>query len=137
MYPKKPELLKISLLSPPNLLKSEIDLETNFTFNNPNYLNLTLKSHDIDVYVNDKMIGHFSQTESRAIPAKEVFTIPINIQFKRSKIFGDTGFLKNILKTTLDQKLIVRYEGTVDLAFLGLDIPFDINYSKNILESDK
>ena len=135
LFPKKPTLLNVKLLNTPDLVQEEIKLKADLIFVNPNYYGLTLKNHDIDVFVNEKKVSNLSQSDARRIPAKQNFEIPVNINFYKETVFGSSGFLSGILKSIVMQELIVTYKGTVEVEVLGFGIPIEIDYTENLFET--
>lgn len=135
LYPKAPEVQGVKWLELPNLTKSNAKIKAEVKFNNPNFFSLTLKDHDIDVIIADKKIGDISQSESRLVPMRSDFTIPVELGFEREEIFGRGNFLKNITnaaKAFMDNDLTIHYKGTVDVEVLGIGIPVSVDYSQPI-----
>lgn len=95
---------------------------------NNNSFGGNVKACDIDVYVNDVLATHISQTVKVTINAQEEFAIPLTCIIDSKKIRKENkGFLKGVVKGLLDKNINLRYKGNfvVDLMGKGVKIPFE------------
>ena len=58
----------------------------------------------------------------------------MKVTFETKEVLGGGGFLKNLIKSTLDNDLVVRYKGTVDVKVLGIGIPVPVDYSQKLVD---
>jgi LEA14-like dessication related protein len=130
--PQAPVLKEVKLTSLPNLSDQKIMIQGIVNFENPNKYNLTLKNHLIDVFLGEMKIGTLSQTEEKVIEANQDFSIPVNLSVDRNELFKDSSIWKDALKSFIDQKIKLRYVGTVDVAVLGINIPVKVDHSQDI-----
>ena len=134
LFPKAPDLIGIKPTNLPSFKGKTSTLNAEAKFDNTNYFGLTLVGHDIDVFIGDKQVGNVTQTETKSIPARDKFSIPVKVSFETSQIFGGGGFLKNLIKTAVDSDLVINYKGTVDVKVLGLGIPVKVDYSQKLID---
>ena len=89
---------------------------------NPNSFNLQLKKANVDIYINDKYVGHSDLDTLIHIPAKDTFYIPITMKLN----LGD--LLKNALQLFLNPEVKLKIEGTARVGKSGIYKNFPVNY---------
>jgi len=133
LYPKAPEFVRVNTVDLSALKDNKLKTELEFT--NPNYFSLELIHQDIQVFVSDRHIGNISQDDHRSIHSKENFSLPIDLEFNKKEVFGKTGFLKSLISSTMNDKLNIRFSGTIKVKVLGITLPVPVDHSQKLLEN--
>ena len=107
-------LEKVSLNS--SVLASDIKLY------NPNKYNLNLKSAALDVYFNDKFLGHSALDSLIVLPAKDTAVFPLRMTASPAAI------LANGAKLLLNPDVKIRLTGSAKAGRGGFYINVPINY---------
>ena len=97
-------------------------LATNVKLYNPNSYNLQLKSASMDVYFNDKFLGHSSLDSLIILPAKDTAIFPLRMQASAKDI------LSNSAKLLLNPEVKIRISGNAKAGRGGIFINVPINY---------
>lgn len=101
-------------------LQPEVGMDIQFY--NPNSKSVTLKSADIDVFINDKLIGNTKLQSSFNVPAADTFLLPVMMKADLRGLFARSYSL--LTNRTVD----VRLKGSVK-AGKGVYLNIPINYS--------
>ncbi len=109
-------------LSIENVGLSSAKLKVDLLYYNPNNFGLELKRTDLDIYINNNLLGHSSQDLQVAIPKRDVFTLPLKIDLDMKNL------LKNGLMSLLDKKVNVRLLGKVKVGKAGVFKIFNVDY---------
>lgn len=107
-------LEKISLSNP--VFASDIKLY------NPNKYNLQLKSANLDVYFNDKFLGHSVLDSLIVLPAKDTATFPLRMTASTKEI------LANSARLLLNPDVKIRVTGSAKAGRGGFFINVPIEY---------
>lgn len=100
-------------------LTPEVGMDVEFY--NPNNYSMTLKDANLDLYINEKMVGHAVMDEKLTVPATQTFLLPV-------KFTADLkGVISNALQVLGNQEVAIRLKGSVK-AGRGVLIPIPINY---------
>lgn len=89
---------------------------------NPNRFGLQLKKTELDVFVNDVLLGHTSQEYQITIPKKEQFIIPIVMDVDMKNL------LKNSLTSLFNKEVRVRVTGSIKVGKANVFISFPVKY---------
>lgn len=91
----------------------------NLQLYNPNNFSLRMKNADMNVFVNDKLLGHTFSDSAMRISKRSRITIPVNVDIDMRNAF------KNALSTLTGRELEIRVEGKVKAgkSYLFLNIP--------------
>lgn len=100
-------------------LKPEIGMDVQFF--NPNNYGMTLKDANIDLYVNDKLVGHAVMEEKFKVPAADTFLLPVKLTTDLSAV------LSNALQLMGNSTVNVKLKGSVK-AGRGVLVSIPINY---------
>lgn len=101
---------------------SQAVLASNIKLYNPNGYNLELKSADLDVYFNDKFLGHSALDSLITLPAKDTTSFPLRMTASPKDI------LSNSAKLLLNPDVRIRIEGSAKAGRGGLFINVPIKY---------
>lgn len=97
-------------------------LKVDLIYYNPNNFGLQLKYTDLDVYIDDKFLGHSSQDYQITIPKLAEFTMPLAIELDMKNL------LSNALPTLLGKDVMVKVTGTVKLGKANVYKTFPVSY---------
>ena len=109
-------------LSIENVGLSSANLKVDLLYYNPNNFGLELKRTDIDIYINNNLLGHSSQDLQVAIPKRDVFTLPLKLDLDMKNL------LKNGLMRKQKKKVNVRLLGKVKVGKAGVFKIFNVDY---------
>jgi LEA14-like dessication related protein len=100
-------------------LNPEVGMDVEFY--NPNSYGMTLKDANLDLYINDKLVGHATMEEKFKVPAADTFLLPVKLKADLN------GVLKNALQVMSNKEMNVKLKGTVKAGRTIL-VPIHINY---------
>lgn len=100
-------------------LTPEIGMDIQFY--NPNNFGMTLKDGDIDVYMNDKIIGNAKLTHSYKVPGLDTFLLPVTFNANLE------GVVSNAIVLLSNKEVNIKLQGSVK-AGRGVFINLPINY---------
>jgi LEA14-like dessication related protein len=95
---------------------------TDLFYFNPNGFGIQMKKADLDIYVDDKFIGHTLIDTLINIPRRDTFSIPVSMDVEMKKIFP------NALSILLKEEVMLRIEGTAKLGKAGLFVNVPVRY---------
>ena len=101
---------------------SENTLAADIKLYNPNSYNLQLKSASMDIYFNDRFLGHSSVDALITLEAKDTTSFPIRMQASAKDI------LKNTADLLLNPNVKIRITGSAKAGRGGFFINVPINY---------
>ncbi|MCC6287259.1 MAG: LEA type 2 family protein [Chitinophagaceae bacterium] len=91
---------------------------------NPNKSNLTFKSGSLDIYVDNRLLGHTELDSNIHIAKLDTFTVPIAVNLNMSKILG------NALALGLKDSVLIRLDGNVKVGRSGVFITRPVKYEQ-------
>lgn len=103
----EPTFKSISKVTINRLGQSNSSISANLLFNNPNNFGVTLKEIDLDIFVNQSLLGHISQKTSLKINKRKDFVVPLAVELDTKKT------LKNALISLFKQKTSITLKGKI------------------------
>jgi LEA14-like dessication related protein len=103
-------------------------LKANAIFYNPNSMRGKLKKIKVDIFLNGKKAASVDQELKTIIPAKDEFTVPIEVKLAIKEL----GFMDTLLGMIGGKTFEVRYEGALKLSYHGVPINVPVNYKDEI-----
>ncbi len=97
-------------------------LSGDIRFYNPNRQNLALKSGNLDIYVEDRLLGKTALDTLIKIGKLDTFLIPVTIDLQSNNL------LSNALSFAFKDSLKVRLEGKIRVGRSGVFVTRQINY---------
>ena len=97
-------------------------LKVDLVYYNPNNFGLQLKYTDLDIYIDNNLLGHSTQDYQITIPRLAEFTMPLAIEVDMKNM------LKNALPSLLGKDVMVKITGTVKLGKANVYKTFPVNY---------
>jgi len=105
--------------------KSFISIKGDATFKNHNDIGGELSADGIKVYVNGNEMATVS-AENFEVPAKEVFTIPLQVNIPTDSIFSNKS-LGGLIGSLFSKKIDVNYQGEIKYKVFGFSHSYDVN----------
>jgi LEA14-like dessication related protein len=99
-----------------NVLMSDIK------FYNPNKYALNVKQADMDVYFNDRFLGHTSMTNMVSLPPKDTTLVPFTIEASA------TDLLANAAQIYLNPNVRIKVQGNAKAGRGGIFVNIPIKY---------
>ena len=91
---------------------------------NPNKSNLTFKSGSLDIFVDDRKLGHTELDSTIYIPRQDTFSIPLIVKLDIANVIG------NALSMSLKDSVLVRLTGKIKVGKSGVFITRPVNYEQ-------
>ncbi len=91
---------------------------------NPNRSNLTFKSGSLDIFVDNRKLGHTELDSTIYIPRLDTFSIPLVVKLDISNVIG------NALSMGLKDSVLVRLTGKIRVGRSGVFITRPVNYEQ-------
>ena len=106
-----------------NLGFSAAKLKVDLIYYNPNNFGLELNRTDLDLYIDSSFLGHSAQNIQVAIPKRDIFTIPLEIDLDMKNL------LKNGLTAYMNKEVLVRAVGKIKVGKAGIYKNLNVDYS--------
>ena len=106
-----------------NLGFSSSRLLVDLIYYNPNNFGMQLNNTDLDIYINDKLLGHSSQDLQVSIPRRKEFTLPMIVDIDMKNL------LKNGLTALTNKEVNVRLIGKIKVGKGGIYKSFPVDYT--------
>ena len=100
-------------------------IKMDLVYFNPNNFGLTLKTTDIDIFINDVFLGHTTQQYQILIPRKEEFSMPVSIDLDMKNI------LRNGVNALFSNEVKLKITGSLRVGKANTFISFPIRYEGN------
>ncbi|GAA4315452.1 LEA type 2 family protein [Compostibacter hankyongensis] len=99
-------------------------INADLVFYNPNAYPMQMKEASMDIFLNNDLLGHFSQDSLLRIPARDTFYYPVQLKVSLS------GLLGKLLNTNLQDSLTLRGTGTCKVGRGGFFMHLPINFEQ-------
>jgi hypothetical protein len=103
-------------------------LRANAIFYNPNNQRGRLKKINIEIFVDGKKSATINQQLKTIIPAKEEFSIPLEVKISLKEL----GFMDTLLGVLGGKRFEIRYEGFLKLTYHGVPFNVPVKYKDEI-----
>ena len=116
---------------------TNVEVEAEVVLTNPSQLSFTITGYDITVQFQGVNVANLKRDDSNIfVASNSSITIPFNVQFDPRKVGSSLLplFLDVFVNKTSDQKLKLRYLGTISAKYgiVGIsNIPIDYTYEMN------
>lgn len=91
---------------------------------NPNKSNLVFKSGSLDIYIDNRKLGHTELDSTIIIPRQDTFSIPLAVKLDMANVIG------NALSVGLKDSVLVKLTGKVKVGRSGVFITKPVNYEQ-------
>ena len=89
---------------------------------NPNNLGLQMKKAELEVYIDDRLLGHSLLDTLITIPKKDTFSFPVMLEVEMKNIFP------NAFAMLMKEEIELRIEGTAKVGKGGLFLNVPVKY---------
>jgi LEA14-like dessication related protein len=96
----------------------KLDLE----YFNPNNLGLQLRRTDLDIYINNTLLGHSSSDSLITIPRRNSFILPIKFDLDMQHAF------KNVWNTLAGNEVTVKVTGNIKVGKANVFMSMPVSY---------
>lgn len=91
---------------------------------NPNKSNLTFKSGSLNIFMDNRLLGHTELDSTIHIKKLDTFQIPIRVNIEYKNVLG------NALSLLMRDSVLIRLEGNIRVGRLGVFITRPVNYEQ-------
>lgn len=119
---KEPEFIEARNFALTSVGLKSSTVYTDLFYFNPNGFGIQMKKADLDIYVDDKFVGHTLIDTLINIPRRDTFSIPVSMDVEMKKIFP------NALSILLKEEVLLRIEGTAKLGKAGIFLNVPVRY---------
>lgn len=103
-------------------------LRANAILYNPNNLRMMVKKIDLEVFVDGKKAAVIDQQLKIRVPAKNEFTIPLEVKLNLKEI----GLMDTMFAIIGGKKMQIHYKGTIRLQKSGVPFNVPVNYKEEV-----
>ena len=121
---EEPELKKISAIRVSQLGLKESTLSFEMEYFNPNKFRVKLKEAEGDVWLDEKLLGHFIIDTLIHIPARADFRLPVKLKADMNQL------LKNSLATLLNNEVLIKLHGSAKIGKGLIFIRYPIRHER-------
>ncbi len=131
----EPKFQKVENIVVRDLSATKVNIEADAVVYNPNSVSIFMNSIELDVYANETLVGHVSQTRQTEIAKKDNFSIPLAVSFNPTRMFKDNpmGLLESAVNAYTNQKVTLELEGSAQFEVKGISFNVPIAYQGEIL----
>jgi LEA14-like dessication related protein len=122
LFLKEPEFIDARNFGLRSIGAKTSTITADLVYFNPNNLGLQMKKAEVDVYIDDKFLGHSLLDTLILIPKKDTFSFPVNLEVEMKNIFPNA--LSLLTKTEVD----LRIEGTAKVGKGGIFLNVPVKY---------
>ncbi|HTN06557.1 LEA type 2 family protein [Agriterribacter sp.] len=99
-------------------------LSANVRLYNPNKSNLVFKSGNLDIFVDNRLLGHTELDSTIYISKLDTFQIPVDVQVDINNVIG------NALSLAMKDSVLLRIEGKIRIGKSGVFITRPVRYEQ-------
>ena len=120
---KMPEYKYYDNLTIEKLGFKKSSLSVDLHYFNPNNLSVILDKTELDIYINDNLLGHSSQKFQLLLGKKSGFTIPLKFELEMKNI------LKNSVATLINKEVSIKIKGKIRIGKGNFFTNFPVDYT--------
>lgn len=130
---EKPEFVRVDKVDVVDADFKTVTLKAEAVFLNHNHLGGTLRTDNIDVFVDDQLIAKVSAEEFK-VPPKDEFVVPLSVNFETSKLINseNNNLLGSLIKQFLNKTVVVRFKGELSYKVIGFSSSYPIDHTEEI-----
>lgn len=102
----------------------ESTIKTDLYYYNPNGFRLSLKTADLDVFINDRYAGHSLLDTLVHVPARDTFFVPVSVKVDMKNVFP------NALSLLMNDSIDLRVEGKMKVGKAGIFVNIPVKYQE-------
>ncbi|MGN6491763.1 MAG: LEA type 2 family protein [Agriterribacter sp.] len=119
---REPEYIDVDNIAVNGKGLSNTSLSADVRFYNPNGYNINFKSGSLDIYVDNRLLGHTELDSLIKIPRLDTFVVPVQVKVDMKNI------ISNALSLSLKDSVLVRLEGKVKVGRSGFFVTKPVNF---------
>ena len=119
---KEPEFIEARNFAILSVGMKTSTIYTDLYYYNPNGFGIQMKKADLDIYIDEKFVGHTLIDTLINIPRKDTFSIPVSMEVEMKKLFP------NALSILLKEEVDLKIEGTAKLGKSGIFLNVPVRY---------
>jgi LEA14-like dessication related protein len=120
--PKAPDFVGVENIELRSFSLQETKLGVKVKMFNPNNQRLQVKSADLDLFVNNELLGHSLLDSVIDIPKKDTFYIPLEVRVQT------LGTAARMVQSLADTSVMLKVTGVARLGRSGVFMNYPINY---------
>lgn len=126
--PKHPDYIDFQHLKLKSADLGQAVITFDLRYFNPNNFRIQLRKAEVDIYFNDKYLGHSVLDTVINIPRRDTFFIPLSMEIKLKDAFS------NAVQLLLNPEVMVKLKGNARVSKAGvfMNIPIDYEGKKRI-----
>lgn len=130
---EKPEFVRIDTVDVVHADFKTVELKADAVFMNHNNVGGSLKTDNIDVFVDEQLVAKVSAAEFK-VPSKKEFTIPLLVNFDTSKLLDtkNNDLLGSLIMQFLNKTVVVRFKGNLVYKVAGFKSSYPIDHIEEI-----
>ena len=130
---EKPEFIRINTVDVVHADFKTVQLNADAVFMNSNHLGGTLKTDNIDVFIDEHLVAKVSSGEFK-VPSQDEFIVPLLVNFDTSKLIEgkNNDLLGSLFKQFLNKNVIVRFKGELTYEVVGFSASYPIDHIEEI-----
>ncbi|MCB9226277.1 MAG: LEA type 2 family protein [Chitinophagales bacterium] len=131
----KPKFKTIQNIVVEDLNYTNITINADAVVFNPNPVSIYLNNVDVDIFVNEVLVSHVSQTAKTEIKKKDNFNIPLKTSFTPKQLLKDNwaGLLSGALNSLQNKQVDVKYTGSATFDVKGIEFSIPIDGTEEII----
>lgn len=106
-----------------NVTFEKATLSSDLTFYNPNNFGLELNRTDLDIFIDNNLLGHAAQNLQVQVPARKEFVIPLSMDVDIKNLY------RNGLTSLMSKEVTIRALGSVKVGKFGAYKSFPVDYT--------
>ncbi|HRO48437.1 LEA type 2 family protein [Agriterribacter sp.] len=119
-----PEYIDVNNVQVSGKSLTNTTLSANVRLYNPNNSNLIFRSGNLDIYVDNRLLGHTELDSTIYISKLDTFQIPVNVQVDINNVIG------NALSLAMKDSVLLRIEGKIRIGRSGVFITRPVRYEQ-------
>ena len=124
IFIKPVQLTEIISIQIDKLSVSSAKMELNISIENPNFIDIKITSIDLDVFIENELLGKITEIEDFEIPANSNEDIKVKLDVSFSNLFSKAFKIVNILSQS-DAK--VKLSGVIETKALFVNKKIEVN----------
>ena len=127
---EKPEFIGVENIKIKDADLLTVQITADATFRNPNDIGGKLSTESIKVFVNTVEMATLVSEEFK-VPAKENFSIPLEVEIPTDSIFSNKS-IGGLIGSLFSQKLKVQYKGDIKYKVLGFSHRYEVDKTEEV-----
>ena len=124
------EFRKIDNVKVESIVDGVVNLSGEADFYNPNEISGKLKSIELEVALDEKVLAKISQSNKLKIGQEALFTVPFKAQFKLEDV--QDGLLSNLMNIIRGNKIKLHFRGEIKVSTWGFTQKVPVEYYEEV-----